>query len=32
MTHSLTALFTCKIVGSSDNLVTTKLQKVQIIM
>ncbi len=31
MTHSLTALFTCNIVGSSDSLVTTKLQKVQII-
>lgn len=26
MTHSLTALFTCNIVGSSNSLVTTKLQ------
>lgn len=30
MTHSLNALFTCYIVGSSDSLVTIKLQKVQI--
>lgn len=31
MTHSLTALFTCNIVGSGESLVTTKLQMVQII-